>query len=501
MVHAVTPAAGLSLRSIVWSLAEQLNVVARGPAELVTALERDRRRTVIVLPDLHEGDGAGLVLALVGLPHVRLIVESRSGGCVHQRLSGGGCAELDLDLGQWRDEERFAQWSAARAADRAASSQGEPPSGHGVVDLSDPAAVCAADPWQVTDAYGEDGCGDHGGLRAAWLRAGQSLCRDQSPTSRALVLLSLLGDGADPRVRPALVELAAGAGWRMEWSRVRGDMAPSWPGPVTTLAVGRGPVSGCLLLAGADGVVKTVHAADASAHGRLRRREGGVADVVALSDGTVLALDGAGSIRADTTWAVRSAGSGLARLLDHGPTESERLIEAVRSRTGTALAAAPGSGLGVVVLGNAAGAVETFGDVADTADLHDGPVTSVAAISVPTGGESSVPLVYSGAADGTVRTWSPGHSPMPVPLVERPCPVVSLGAAVTQEGPSVVVAWGDGVVQYFQMDLSEQRAFVPGPPVRAVALDSAGRAFIGMDEAVICLVSTSSFGTGGESMS
>ncbi|MFJ6635110.1 hypothetical protein ACIQMR_27470 [Streptomyces sp. NPDC091376] len=117
-VHAVTPGAGRSLRGTVWSLAEQLGVVARDPGELVAVLGRDQRRTVIVLPDLHEGEGAQLVLALARLEHLRLIVESRSGSPAHQRLAGSGCAELDLDLEQWRDQRRFEQWQASPSQKR-----------------------------------------------------------------------------------------------------------------------------------------------------------------------------------------------------------------------------------------------------------------------------------------------------------------------------------------------------------------------------------------------
>ncbi|MFB7344767.1 hypothetical protein ACFCZ6_32465 [Streptomyces hydrogenans] len=483
-VHAVTPAAGLGVRGIVWSLAEQLGVVARGPAELVAALKRDERPTVIVLPDLHEGDGSGLVLALARLPHVRLIVEARSGGVVHQVLAGGGCAELDLDLEQWRDDERFAQWQASRPESEVRDGS---PSGHVVVDLSDPVAVCAADPWQVTTAYEADDSRDHGGLRAAWLRAGQSVCAEQSPASRALVLLSVLGDGADPRLRPALVELAAGAGWGVAWSRVCGDVVPPWPGAVTSLAVGAGPLSGCLVLAGPGGVVKSVHVADASAHGRLLLEAGEVADVAVLAEGTALLLDTSGRIHVDSKWTVRAAGSGLAGLLDDSPTDADRLLQAVRSQAGTALAFAAGAGLGIVAVGSAAGGVQTFGEVEDAVDLHDGPVTSLAAISVPVDSQTSVHLVYSGGADGAVRVWSPGHYPMPEPLVQRPGPLVSLSAAVTHDGPRLVAVWGDGVVRYIHVDTGEQRVFRPGPPVRSVALDGAGRVFVGMDEAVACL--------------
>lgn len=112
-IHAVVPFAGESLWGTVWSIADQIGVVARAPGELVAALIRDPRRTVIVLTDVHDADVAGLVLELTALSHVRVIVESRSSSPAHHRLSGNGCAELDLDLEQWRDQLRFEQWQAA----------------------------------------------------------------------------------------------------------------------------------------------------------------------------------------------------------------------------------------------------------------------------------------------------------------------------------------------------------------------------------------------------
>jgi hypothetical protein len=484
-VHAVTPGAGRSVRATVWSLAEQLGVVARDPGELVAVLGRDQRRTVIVLPDLHEGEGAQLVLDLARLQHLRLIVESRSGGPAHRRLADSGCAELDLDLEQWRDQRRFEQWQASlpKGGGNAVPRPADP-----VVDPSDPVAVCAADPWQVTAAYEGDGDTDHGGLRAAWLRAGQSLCRAQPPASRALSLLGVLGDSADPRLAPALAELGAGTDWSVEWSRVRGDMAPPWPGAVTSLALGEGPLAGCLLVTGPVGIVKALELADASPRGRLPHSRREPADMTVMADGTVLLLDETGHVHAETSWAARPAGSGIARLLDDRPTETQRLLSAVQECVGTALASAAGPGFEIVALGDATGTVRTLGHAPESAPLHRGPVNALAALSVPVSAEASVPLVYSGGADGTVRAWSPGHAPMPAPLVQQSCPVVCLDAVLTDSGPTIVVAWDDGTVQWIQWETGAQQTLSPGPPVRSVALDRDGRVFIGMDEALTCLI-------------
>ncbi|WP_433573649.1 hypothetical protein [Streptomyces sp. CA-251247] len=484
-VHAVTPGAGRSLRGTVWSLAEQLGVVARDPEDLVAMLSRDQRRTVIVLPDLHEGESAQLVLDLARLPHLRIIVESRSGSLAHRRLALSGCAELDLDLEVWRDQARFEQWQTSLPeAEGSTVPRGADP----VVDLSDPVAVCAADPWQVTAAYEGDSDSDHGGLRAAWLRAGQSLCREQSSASRAVSLLCVLGDSADPRLAPALAQVAAEADWSVEWSRVRGDMAPPWPGAVTSLARGAGPLAGRLLMTGPGGLVKALSVADASSCGRLPHGRREPVDMTVMADGTVLLLDESGHVHAESSWAVRPAGSGIARLLDDGPTDVQRLLSAVQECAGTALASAAGPDLGIVAVGDSTGTVRTIGDVAGSEPLHRGPVTALAVLSVPADSEASMPVVYSGGADGVVRAWGAGHAPMSAPVVQRSCPVVCLDAALTASGPSLVVAWDDGVVQWIQWETGTQQTLRPGPPVRAVALDRDGRVFIGMDEALTCLI-------------
>ncbi|MFJ5047542.1 hypothetical protein [Streptomyces sp. NPDC088719] len=112
-VHAVVPCAGASVRGTVWSIAEQPGIPARSAGDLVAALARDTRRTVIVFADVHSGSLAQLVLELKQLPYLRLVVESCSQSPAHRLLSVAGVAELDLDLGQWRDQRRFDQWRAS----------------------------------------------------------------------------------------------------------------------------------------------------------------------------------------------------------------------------------------------------------------------------------------------------------------------------------------------------------------------------------------------------
>lgn len=266
-------------------------------------------------------------------------------------------------------------------------------------------------------------------------------------------------------------------------------MTPPWPGPVTALAIGRGPLGDCLVTAGLDGTVKAVRLADAAVRGRLSHTGLHLVSMTVMADGTVLTLDENGHVEARSGWADRPTGSGLAALLDdEGPNGTQPLLDALQGQTGTALAHTPGDDLGIVALGDATGNVRVFGDMTNSTCLHTGPVNALAALSVPLGGDVMLPLVYSGGADGTLRVWSPGNAPMTEPLLQRSCPVVSLGAAMTEHGPATVVAWGDGTVECVYWDTGAQQTFRPGPPVRAVAVDADSRVLIGMDEALTCLI-------------
>ncbi|MFF9795298.1 MULTISPECIES: WD40 repeat domain-containing protein [Streptomyces] len=226
---------------------------------------------------------------------------------------------------------------------------------------------------------------------------------------------------------------------------------------------------------------------DGGARGRIALGGFHPHSVSVMADGTVLVLDEAGRVHADGSWVARPTGSGIARLLDEGPTGREVLLTVLGDHVGTAIACAAGPDLGIVAVGDAAGEVRTFGDWEGAAVLHRGQVNALAALGVPVDSQRVVPLVYSGGADGTVRAWSPGHAPMAAALAERDSAVISIDAAMTQNGPALAVAWGDGVVEWIGVDTGARRTFRPGPPVRAVALAPDGRLLVGMDEYLVCL--------------
>ncbi|MDT9692538.1 hypothetical protein Q5762_30250 [Streptomyces sp. P9(2023)] len=343
----------------------------------------------------------------------------------------------------------------------------EPYEARHAVDLADPVAVCTADPLRVTTAYVTGPGDDRGGLRSAWLRTGQSLCRDQDPADRAVVLLGALGDGADPRLRPALRALAADAPWRVRWTRVRGDLTPPWPGSVTAL----GGSGDRLLVAGTTDAVQQLGAADASIVGEpLRSPSGGRIKALAPApDGTLLLLDERG------------------RLLPvPGPEPRAPYLERLTSAVAATLTRHPGTALaaisGSVVVGDRLGSVHAFGLTGiHQAALHSGRVTAVTAV------DTATPFLCSGGLDGTVRRWIPGQDPDPTPIADRRVAVVSLHATETPEGPLLAIAWADGLVELHDLDTPARLPFRPGPPVRAVAVTPDGAVAVGMDEALLCV--------------
>ncbi|MFI8519403.1 hypothetical protein ACIGEZ_16435 [Streptomyces sp. NPDC085481] len=449
----LVPLRGQSALGVAWAVAGHLGVVASSPADLVRVLattESGRAsRTLLLLPALHAAAEPEAIASLLGdlarLGRVRLVVEGREGTPEYALLASGRVAVVDGD--EEGEEPGFVAGSVG-------------------LDLADPLAVCGADPIAVTTGYVRDAGDPHGGLRAAWLRGGQALCLARDAAERALVLLAVLGDGADPRLRPALEGLAAGGPWRVRWARVTGDVAPPWPGPVAALAV----QGGTLLAADLGGVVRLLGVGDARPLGRLDHPvTGRVRALAPAPDGTVLLLDERG--RLHTVPGKQPRAPYLRRL-------TEAVSATLTRHPGTALAAIAGS----VVVGDRLGSVHAFGLTGlHQAALHSGRVTAVAAV------ESATPFVCSGGMDGAVRRWTPGQEADPSPVAERSSPVVSLDAAETPYGAVLGVAWADGVVELHRFEQGDRLAFRPGPAVRAVAVGEDGALLVGLDEALVRL--------------
>ncbi|MEU3527073.1 hypothetical protein AB0E62_24910 [Streptomyces sp. NPDC038707] len=485
-VHGFVPLAGQTAQTTAWTLAQQLSVAARTPGELLTALSADERRTVLVLPELHAAQTPAaiteLAVRLAKLPHLRVLVEVRGGSVEAAALTKPPSAVMNLDEAQWTDPDRHAEWATRRSAVEPVH-QPEPEA----VDLNDPAAVCAADPWQVSVRYERSG-DDHGGLRTAWLRAGMSLTREQSPAERAVVLLAALGDDADPRLPDRLAALVDGAAWRVVWRRVRGDVRPPWPGPARALSSGHGHLAGTVLVSDHQGTVRLVREADAASAGRLPDPVGQVAALAVTAEGDALVLDSRGGLHVRHAPAAPRA-MGLSALLEDGPTPLEQLVETVRARLGnrSRTLAACGDTLSVA---DDTGHVHAFGPWGGgTVRLHEGAVTALAALDLAASGENGpgIPLVYSGGADGTVRAWGPGAEPLAIPVRARACPVTALAAAVTDTGPVLAIGWADGLVEHQCLDDGTVRAHRPGLAVHALALTESGDLLVGTDETLVCL--------------
>jgi hypothetical protein len=453
----------------------------------VNALAADDRPAVIVLPDLHNATEpealADLIDALLPLQHVRILAETTDDDPRTERLRAHGPAVMNLDHDQWTDP--------ARAGREPARIPPAPVPVPAPFDPDDPAHVVQTDPGEVTARYTASEVG-HGGLRTAWLRAGQALTAEPDPAVRALILRAALRDDADPRHTEELAPLAAGAPWHLVWNRGADDIVPPWPGPTLALATGHGKLDGFLLALDHQGTVRILNAADATPNGRLPRPFGPARTLAALSDGTVLTLDGQG--RLDEQQGPRAPQrSGIAALLETSTSPARQALDAayvhLSHRPARTLAA---SGT-LLAAGDTTGTVHAFSltagdDHPRTETLHRGPVTALAALDLTTTGNAPASLLYSGGADGTVRAWAPGHGPMAAPIARRTMPVTALAAAESSpdSGPALAVAWADGRVELHLPGRKEVRLFRPGPPVLALALTLHGLV-IGTDERVICL--------------
>lgn len=482
-VHGVVPLTGHTALTVAWQLAEQLQVSARTPGELLSVVARDRRRTVIVLADLHESVEPEaieeLVCSLAALAHVRVIVEMRQPSAAILAMTP---AVMDLMAPQWTDPERYASWAAAQPS--AGQDSTAPASRQTSVDLDDPACVCGADPVAVTAAY-EKSMDPHGGLRAAWLRSGASVTRPQKPATRALVLWSALGDDADPRMGSALGTLAGEADWGVRWARVRGDISPPWPGPVRSLSAGVGELAGSVAVLDHQGLVRILCGDDGRPLGRLPRAAPGATAVTTADDGTMVLLDQRGRLSLQRSPTAPRPG-GIASLLEDEPGVREHLVEeAVQRGRVTALACASE----LLISGDPEGAVQVLkwnsgGAKRTSMALHEGAVTDVAVVELAEGGA----LVYSGSQDGRVRLWATDREPLATAVAERDCAVTALSASLTGAGVALAIGWVDGLVEYSVTGAETSvRHFRPGPAVRALSVLPSGVVLIGTDESLICV--------------
>ncbi|CAM5672744.1 hypothetical protein [Streptomyces atroolivaceus] len=517
-IHAVAPLTGVGLRGAAWLLADHLRLPARAPGELVAAVTRDKRHTVLILCDLHlshapEAILEQLIQPLLQITHVKLIIESRTGAPCTEQLLGHTLqpAVMDLTHPRWTDPDGFRRW--AQTANSAADTEHcyplpglavqterktEPQSGQAPFAFTAQSLV-QADPHTVTAWLDQqpaiaERASD---LGRAWLRAGQSLCACDTPSTRALTLLAALDSTTAADTRRVLHDLARPEPWRVAHTSTRKNTNSYWPGPTTALCTGAARYAQRVLCADHLGDVRVLDHADGAATGRLTSSHNRpTAAVLCLPDGTVVAVDDFGGV--SLVGEAPPSRPGLQALLEPEAepwTQLRRVALTFPTRIPGATLTAAASLPDGAVFGDSSGHVHALRlkeDVVDVTShvLHDGPVTALAGLALEGTGPT---LVYSGGADGRIRAWSPGTPPMPEPLLHRPDRVVDLGASSDEGHPAeLAAAWADGLVQYINLDSGVILPFRPGPPVRAVCClrTSAGepRVMIGMDDCMTTLV-------------
>ncbi|MFC5663637.1 hypothetical protein ACFP3U_11665 [Kitasatospora misakiensis] len=480
-VHAVLPAAGATVRTAVWSLGHQLDLVAHAPGPLIEALAADGRPTVLCVPELDLAeDPAALVTELLDpllrLPGVRLVIEAATDGPAAGAFTAVPApAVLDLGEPQWTDGARFAAWATEQGGDPAAyplpgPALGEPGETHGPpapvpppgTDLralgeealsalwtavtaaaadpgplaADPLLYALARPVPVTAAVERR----DDALARAWRAAGPAVIEEPDPAVRAAVLrVRLLG--GDTTAAAVLAQLPAPwAGRWARWERVDRD----WPGPAVALTAGAGPYLSQVLVADPTGSVRTFDAATG-------RRLGAVV-VPTPRPPRGLAVTAGGSVVLLDAWGRPELVVPAEPRPGLEPYGLMAALDAMASAAGdlSAVAAIGGLADSAPALGDAAGAVHWFEDGKVVSErLHHGPVTALAGTALGGGplSDPEIPLLVSGGFDGAVRLWGPRSAPMPEPSDRRGCPVTAVAAGATAAGPVVAAAWSDGLVR------------------------------------------------------
>ncbi|GAA2248980.1 hypothetical protein GCM10010430_34490 [Kitasatospora cystarginea] len=207
-VHVALSAAGLTVRSATWLLADRLNVAARTPADLMAALQDGIPRVLVVtdldragsdlLPDMPERIATELLTPLLQVPWLRLLVESASGTPAATALTAAAPngAVLDLDDPRWTDRNRFTAWCAEATGAPVAADQVYPSPGLAHLAARTPAEA-AIDP-------------------------------SASPADRASALSAAWWTALPDELRPAIRTLAA-AGQPMtgeQWAALAGAGGP-----------------------------------------------------------------------------------------------------------------------------------------------------------------------------------------------------------------------------------------------------------------------------------
>ncbi|GAA2252626.1 hypothetical protein GCM10010430_40320 [Kitasatospora cystarginea] len=503
-IHAVLPAAGATVRSAVWTLGQQLGVVAHGVRPLLEVLAADDRHTVICVPELDSAAEPGRLVTELLDPvmesaHVRLVVEAATGGeAAGAFATVAESAVLELDDPRWTDRARFDAWCAEAGADAGAYplpgpalGLARPPAPAGAKELiarvprdADGALdLRAADPDLLSDVWTAAArAGDLGPLTAdpllyalarptavtaategstdevalAWDAAGPAVIDEGDPGTRAAVLRTRLL-GVDAAAASTLAPLSGA--WAGRWARWR--RTEGWPGPAVAMAPGAAQYVSQLLVADAGGSVRGYDAATGRRSGSVVVPDPRPLRALAVTaGGTVVLLDPWGGTELVVPTEPRPG------VEPHALTAAVDQISSIADEL-TALAAIGLLPKAAPAFGDAAGEVHWYQDGEVVSErLHHGAVTALAATAVGGQGlaEPEIPLLASGGLDGAVRLWGPYSDPLAEPCDRRDCPVTAVAVGSTAAGPLVGAAWADGLVRV--------RGLGPGGEVRDLRLGS-----------------------------
>ncbi|MER5865559.1 hypothetical protein [Kitasatospora sp. NPDC002040] len=498
-VHAVLPVRGTTPDSAANLLARRLGGFARNPAELLAALQDGQPRTVVVtgldpvggLPDRSRRIAAELLVPLLGLPGLRLAVESADGTAATGLLTAAvpGAAVLDLDDPRWTDPDAFAAWCARLPGTPAAALFPSPGLallasrvGGGVV--VDPAAAAADRAAAVC---------------AAWWEA---LPAELRPAVRALAVADravpagtwaeLPGAGGAEAVARAGALLPPGFDgetWELSMRQLSALVRPAWwvnwtyrppSGAVDALCLGREPWSGRILAATAAGAQLLDQESGRELDRAPLRLPVTPSALACGEDGVLVALD-----RARTLGVLPSA-------VPDSRNRAVRVVEWVAGQAGgrmTAVAVKRDEGSSSLGFGDTEGRVafqlNDFGQ-AKTPDRpsHRGPVTALSVADT-----RRELWLASGGTDGRVVLWGYSRAEAEPPMDEREAPVTAVAVAGIADGLLTVAAWADGLVRLRRQgeDLDTVLDLRLDAPVHSAVIDRNGWICLALPDRVLSI--------------
>jgi hypothetical protein len=463
-VHATVPAQGHIAVTMAWEIGRQLGYGPTGPGELLERVEADPRPLRMIIPDLHlAGRGADdlpaakpqavvadLLGPLLSLPGVRAAIEVGRAELIPAEfeplildLSPGGPSPFHQPdpravAPSAGAPAAGADWQLASATARESALDLALHRGAASQLLTDPGYLAYGSPVAITAALADTRIAVPRSLRTVWASAGPALSSVELPDSERVAVLHAAAVAVDPRLAEYLRPRAEQHSWTAQWSQ---------PGLRT---VGLALTAERSLLA-AD-LIGRLHAHDRTDGSLISRcaTEPSMRPVhiAAVDPDHLLAVDSVGHLHIIPTPVLGTAG--VPNPVPPGPglrdfvQQHNAAVLAGRRAPVTAVAADQGT----VAVADAAGSFHLRPATTGTTALHSHrphqvPVTALTCLALPETREGMC-LVFTGAADGSVRLWdsATGQS-MPEPVERRNALPTALASANTDAGPVLAIAWSD----------------------------------------------------------